>query len=233
MSKGNNWIALDKNLQQEFKKIRRKFSMIEAMFSYSLDQDRGNKGSIAGYAMLWGWSRNKVRRFKKGIKSVKGHLKDTRRTVDRHPIHFIDTALMTKKDRRGTEEGQKTDTTNKTKPKTNKEIYTDNFNSFWEKYPKKSGKVTAFKAYKNIKKPTPTLKMILKAIIQQKKTEQWSDIKYIPLPATWLNQRRWEDEIETDKANDLDIARSKKEEQKQINFLKARKGLNAKLKTIV
>jgi len=74
-------------------------------------------------------------------------------------------------------------------------IYTPNFISFWEEYPKKIGKGAAFKSYKNILDPKPTLKVILDIISLQIKSEQWQTKKYIPNPATWLNQRRWEDEI--------------------------------------
>lgn len=119
MSKGNNWIALDKNLVQEFKSIKRKFSMIEAMYSYSFDENCCKKGTISGYSKQWGWSRNKVRRFIKGIRTAEGHQKDSKRTHQGHPIHFIDNTLMFKKDSRGTAEGQQRDsqedTTNKPK----------------------------------------------------------------------------------------------------------------------
>lgn len=80
MSKGTEWIPMDKYLAQEFKSIKREFSMIEAMFSYTLDIDNGRVGSISGYSKLWGWSRNKVRRFIGGVVDIKGHIKDTRGT---------------------------------------------------------------------------------------------------------------------------------------------------------
>ena len=79
-----------------------------------------------------------------------------------------------------------------------KEIYTSNFITFWNLYPKKIGKGAAFKSYKNILNPKPTLSEILKSIQDQKKTEQWQNKQFIPHPATWINQRRWEDEIETE-----------------------------------
>lgn len=39
---------------------------------------------------------------------------------------------------------------------------------------------------------------MLKAIEVQKKSDQWQrdNGQYIPYPATWLNGRRWEDEIQ-------------------------------------
>ena len=40
------------------------------------------------------------------------------------------------------------------------------------------------------------LRNMRKSIEQSKKSEQWTkdNGKYIPMPSTWLNQRRWEDE---------------------------------------
>lgn len=76
-------------------------------------------------------------------------------------------------------------------------IYSSNFIKFWELYPKKTGKWAAFQAYKKIKEPRPTLQQIELAIKNQNQTEQWQNLQFIPNPATWLNQRRWEDETET------------------------------------
>jgi predicted transcriptional regulator len=77
-----------------------------------------------------------------------------------------------------------------------KEIYTSNFESFWETYPKKVGKGLAFKNYKNIREPKPSLQTVLSAIEIQNKSTQWQDKQFIPHPSTWLSQRRWEDEPE-------------------------------------
>jgi hypothetical protein len=111
MSRGTKWVPLDKYLAQEFKYIKREFSMIEAMFSYQLDADRDKVGSISGYAMLWKWSRNKTRRFIEGIRTVKGHIKDSKRTVKEQAIHFIDKGLWVKEDSKRTVKGQQKDTT--------------------------------------------------------------------------------------------------------------------------
>lgn len=71
----------------------------------------------------------------------------------------------------------------------------ESFNRFWEQYPKKIGKGAAEKAWMKV---SPELELrIIAAITAQKKSEQWKDPQYIPHPATWLNQRRWEDEVQT------------------------------------
>lgn len=75
-------------------------------------------------------------------------------------------------------------------PKVNK----TGFDEFWSAYPKKVGKESAKKAFQKVKEPLETL---LSAIERQKCSDQWSkdNGQYIPNPATWLNQGRWEDEL--------------------------------------
>ena len=68
------------------------------------------------------------------------------------------------------------------------------FETFWLNYPKKVGKDAARKAFSRVKVPVETL---LTAIEQQKCSRQWQEDggQYIPNPATWLNQGRWQDEL--------------------------------------
>lgn len=69
------------------------------------------------------------------------------------------------------------------------------FDIFWKAYPKKVGKGAAQKSFEKI--DSSLYPSILAAVEAQKKCEQWKRDggQYIPYPATWLNQRRWEDEI--------------------------------------
>lgn len=119
MSRPDNWIKMDKALSVEFKHIRREFSEIEAMYSYTLDRSEGRDGSISGYSTLWSWSRNRVRKFLQNITSKTGHYRDRKRTETGHPIHYIDGDLQSKPDANRTETGQKPDTTDKNKNKNN------------------------------------------------------------------------------------------------------------------
>lgn len=70
----------------------------------------------------------------------------------------------------------------------------DGFDRFWEAYPKKAGKEAARKAFKQVKEP---LESLLTAIERQKCGTQWTteNGRFIPNPATWLNQGRWQDEV--------------------------------------
>ncbi len=70
------------------------------------------------------------------------------------------------------------------------------FNEFWTHYPRKVGKVNAFKSFKKVCKDRKMLETIIAALEKHKKTAQWKDVQYIPHPAVWLNGHRWEDELD-------------------------------------
>lgn len=78
-----------------------------------------------------------------------------------------------------------------------KSIYSPSFEKFWSAYPKKEGKKKAFDSWKRAKVDTGKLATILEAIERQKKSEKWTteNGRFIPMPVTWINQARWEDEI--------------------------------------
>lgn len=69
----------------------------------------------------------------------------------------------------------------------------DDFDAFWKAYPRKQGKGAARKAWLKAK---PNLATVLAAIASQRKSDQWvrDGGQFIPQPATWLNQERWEDQ---------------------------------------
>ena len=76
---------------------------------------------------------------------------------------------------------------------------TERFDTFWKAYPKKTGKGAAEKAFQKIKPSGDLLQKMLKAIEAQKRSDQWQrdNGQFIPLPTTWLNQKRWEDDCNT------------------------------------
>lgn len=73
----------------------------------------------------------------------------------------------------------------------------DGFDTFWQAYPKKVAKPAALRAFKTIHPDRETLVRMLARLSICKQSEQWtkSGGQFIPNPSTWLNQRRWEDEI--------------------------------------
>ena len=85
------------------------------------------------------------------------------------------------------------------------------FDEFWKAYPKKIGKGYAFECFKKIRVSRSLLDTMLEAIAKQKKSDMWKRDKgqYIPNPSTWLNQKRWEDDLGGDTEDDGQIPWSK------------------------
>lgn len=72
----------------------------------------------------------------------------------------------------------------------------DLFEIFWKKYPRKQGKENAIKAFKKHKFDHKTLPPVLDALDAHIRFWDTKDKQFTPLPATWLNGKRWEDELE-------------------------------------
>ena len=91
-------------------------------------------------------------------------------------------------------------TTDTTADHKKKQIYKQTmalFEDFWNAYPKKKAKADSRKAWKKLKPSAELVKQIIEAVKLQLQPEDWQKDKgrYIPYPATYLNGRRWEDEI--------------------------------------
>lgn len=69
-----------------------------------------------------------------------------------------------------------------------KENYSS-FDDFWNVYPRREGKVDALKAWKALKPDAELLLRIIHNLSRYADTEK----RFIPLPATYLRGRRWED----------------------------------------
>jgi hypothetical protein len=83
------------------------------------------------------------------------------------------------------------------------------FASFWQAYPRKKGKAAARKAWKAAKN-LPDTDALRAAIKQQTKSEQWSNPRFIPYPATWIHGERWNDEPDPPKSATATITHSPK-----------------------
>ena len=87
----------------------------------------------------------------------------------------------------------KTETKTKTKTKTTDEA----FDRFWDAYPRKVAKPDARKKFDKINPDEELLQTMLESIEKWSRSDQWTKDggQFIPYPATWLNQRRWEDSV--------------------------------------
>lgn len=70
------------------------------------------------------------------------------------------------------------------------------FLRFWDSYPRKEAKPKAWRAWQ--KTIRPDIEVILTAVSRQRESTQWKkeDGQFIPMPATWISNNRWEDKVE-------------------------------------
>ena len=84
------------------------------------------------------------------------------------------------------------------------------FDLFWEAYPRKIGKQAAAKAFAKVKVP---VEQLIAAVEAQKRSKDWQKDggQFIPHPTTWLNQGRWDDEVDA-------AAAAEPEEEDDLKF---------------
>jgi hypothetical protein len=86
------------------------------------------------------------------------------------------------------------------------------FEDFYFAYPRRVAKHAAFKAWGAIKPDQALFNRIMASVNAWAKTDQWQDPQFIPHPATFLNQKRWEDEIPSNKDADYETLKAKARE---------------------
>jgi uncharacterized protein YdaU (DUF1376 family) len=71
------------------------------------------------------------------------------------------------------------------------------FDRFWNLYPRKQDKAKALKAWAKLKVGEELFALIAKALAAQATSHDWlkDGGRFVPMPTTWLNGRRWEDEV--------------------------------------
>ena len=79
------------------------------------------------------------------------------------------------------------------------EVVNERFERFWSSYPRKQGKGNARKVFEKINPSEDLFARMLSAVERASQSHQWKKDggQYIPLPSTWLNQERWDDEFYT------------------------------------
>ena len=76
--------------------------------------------------------------------------------------------------------------------------YPPAFEAFWSHYVRKDGKAYAFTMWKRLDPDAELQAVMIKATERQEETNHWrghDGEDYRPHASTWINQRRWEDEI--------------------------------------
>lgn len=84
----------------------------------------------------------------------------------------------------------------------------DRFARFYAAYPKKKSRAAAEKAFAKLNPDEQLVTAMLASIERAMTSGTWSDPKFIPYPASWLNAAGWLDEIQTEySADELAVIR--------------------------
>lgn len=80
---------------------------------------------------------------------------------------------------------------------------TESFDDFWDRYPRKVGKGAAQSRWRRLS--TADRSAVLAAVPDHvaRWREMRTETQFIPHPATWLSQRRWEDQLATDARREI------------------------------
>jgi len=169
--------------------------------------------SVLTLVKQWGWSKNKVLRFldllkNDGMIDIKtNHLTSVITICNYSSFQNGDTAGDTPNETAGDTPGETAGDTQYKKVKKEKNDKEDknidippakavviDFDLFWDLYPKKVGIETARKAWKKLK-PNQPLFDLIKTHLSYAYIA--TDKQFIPNGSTYLNQKRWTDEVIT------------------------------------
>lgn len=170
--------------------------------------ERGQVGhSATTLAARWRWSRGRVNRFIRDLKMMQ-QIEPTMGPQNKNVTSLIsiinydlyqtgEPQTEPQMEPQAEPQADRRRYTNKKEKKERKNNYSDfpDFISFYEAYPKREGKAPALKSWIAINPGNGTVEIIMSALERQKHFHVDRELKYWPLPATWLNQRRWEDEL--------------------------------------
>lgn len=91
---------------------------------------------------------------------------------------------------------------------------TQDFETFWKAYPRKQAKGDARRAWYDTRNIRPPLERLLAAIQAQMRTDQWAR-GFVPNPANWLRDERWEDATEIQTMDPAELEAERRQAQQQ------------------
>lgn len=123
--------------------------------------------------------------------------------------HTINTAPNTQLTQDSTHDQHRYNNNNNINKETNKQgnnnytsasrrgAHDESFEEFWSEYPRKVSKPAALKAWNKLKPDEDLIEQIMSGLEKWRNSDDWArdNGQYIPYPATWLNGRRWEDDV--------------------------------------
>lgn len=201
--------------------------LVVAQFHPSTINVRGNlidvkRGEIAwsedALARRWLWSRNKVRRFLNWLETVqqiklqKNNIISKIIVLNYEQYQQNDTTDDTAERQQTIQQTDTYKEGKKEKKVKNTPAHSTNdvsvsFKKFWDAYPKKIGRKNTEKAWQKLNPSSELCDHINICIITAKNSPQWKkdNGQFIPYPTTFLNQERWNDELETNLPKSMPI----------------------------
>lgn len=82
-------------------------------------------------------------------------------------------------------------------PKKQPDWEPERFENFWKYYPRGENKQAAIRAWDKLKPSSELIDTMAQALKRQVASEGWKQGIGIPHASTWLNNRRWEDEVKS------------------------------------
>jgi len=150
-------------------------------------------------AKRWGWSHGKIKRFlslmqKDEMICLKNGTGQTVVSVCNYETYQV---AENKTERKRNASGTEAERSKEVK-EVKEDIIDVQFDEFWQLYPKKVGKKPAHNKY-NIALKKTGHENIINSLKTHLKSWNGTAAEYIPHATTWLNQERWNDEIESKK----------------------------------
>lgn len=194
---------------------------------------RCNRGeslySLDTWAKRWGWHKSRVRRFLELLK--KDSMIDLK--SEHNTTHLIILNYNTYQGSRNTnrtpiERSRNTSETLPTPNNKDKNVnkekndnkYSERFEEFWSAYPKKIGKGGAYRRWLQLKcEKNGLFEILMSGLNKQLPSMLKKEIRFVPHPETWLNQKRWDDDVieETKKSVAQQIEDWYKDESKNMD----------------
>ena len=86
---------------------------------------------------------------------------------------------------------------NENVPSLSDPVMRERFSQFWEKYPRKIAQGAAEAAWANLSPDEELFGRIMDALCVSLYSQQWRENggQYIPSPVKWINEKRWNDEM--------------------------------------
>ncbi len=147
----------------------------------------------------WMWSRGKTRRYLNELEKHQDIVQQNNEvttliTILKYEYWQHNGTTSSTTDGQQTDNKRYTNNNGNNGKKENKEyIYTTDFQTFYDAYPKKVEKKKAFAIWQRKQLKNYTAE-IIDFISKAKETKQWRE-GYVPNPTTFLNGERWEDDL--------------------------------------